>query len=157
MTFVELAATRAITRASAIRMVRRKRWRRMQDNQGRTLVLVPDEWLVRPDDSPEGSPGDGLADAPGSAPFPAAKALAALETAVQTLTDQLAKADARVTDTEGRLAQTEVRLAETEAERDRAQEAARIAIGAANTLRQADDARKARGRLRRAWDGWRGR
>jgi hypothetical protein len=31
------------------------------------------------------------------------------------------------------------------------------ALDAAEALRQAEVARKARGRLRRAWDGWRGR
>jgi hypothetical protein len=38
-----------------------------------------------------------------------------------------------------------------------AQEAARIALGTVEALRRADTARKARGRLRRTWDGWRGR
>ena len=38
-----------------------------------------------------------------------------------------------------------------------AQHDARIAQQAASEARQAEAARKARGRLRRAWDGWRGR
>jgi hypothetical protein len=37
------------------------------------------------------------------------------------------------------------------------QDAARKAEEQAEALRQAEEARKARGRLRRAWDGWRGR
>jgi hypothetical protein len=38
-----------------------------------------------------------------------------------------------------------------------AEEAARIATDALNVARQVDEARRGKGRLRRAWDGWRGR
>jgi hypothetical protein len=38
-----------------------------------------------------------------------------------------------------------------------AQHDAQTAQQAAGALRRVDEARKARGRLRRAWDGWRGR
>lgn len=49
-------------------------------------------------------------------------------------------------------------LAETHAaELAAAQDAAKKAEEAAESLRQVEEARKGRGRLRRAWDGWRGR
>jgi hypothetical protein len=41
--FAELAAARGISQASASRLVRRRRWRRQTDNQGRVRVLVPSE------------------------------------------------------------------------------------------------------------------
>jgi chromosome segregation ATPase len=60
-----------------------------------------------------------------------------------------------------RLEQAEQGREATAAELHRQVEAAQIAQAEAEAdaaeLRQADDARKARGRLRRAWDGWRGR
>jgi hypothetical protein len=60
-----------------------------------------------------------------------------------------------------RLEQAEQGREEAAAELHRQVEAAQIAQAEAEAdaaeLRQADDARKARGRLRRAWDGWRGR
>ena len=40
---------------------------------------------------------------------------------------------------------------------DQASAEAQAALERADALARADEARKARGRLRRAWDGWRGR
>jgi hypothetical protein len=48
-------------------------------------------------------------------------------------------------------------IAEGETRAREAEQAVRIALGTVETLRKADEARKARGRIRRAWDGWRGR
>jgi hypothetical protein len=158
MTFAELAATRGITRASAIRMVRRKRWRRMQDNQGRALTLVPEEWLARPDDGPEdhpeGSATERHPDGPGDTGLFHAKALATLETAVVALTNQLAKADARVADTEGRLTQTAARLADAETRANEARAEAAAAQGRVERLEAEQRTWWARGRLRRVWAAW---
>jgi hypothetical protein len=43
MTYPELAAARGISRASAARLVRRRKWRRQTDNQGAVRILVPAE------------------------------------------------------------------------------------------------------------------
>src|SRR6185503_11616893 len=43
MTYDQLGAARSISRASAIRLVRRRKWQRQTDNQGRVTVLVPAE------------------------------------------------------------------------------------------------------------------
>ena len=105
-----------------------------------------------------------------------------LEGAITTLREQLAVANARAEHAEARAAgaeqvgaseriradllrdrlealQSELRQAQDTAEsraRD-AEQAARIALGTVEALRQAEEVRKGRGRLRRAWDGWRGR
>jgi hypothetical protein len=43
MTFAELAASRGISKESAIALVRRKRWRRQRDNKGHVIALVPND------------------------------------------------------------------------------------------------------------------
>ena len=48
-------------------------------------------------------------------------------------------------------------LAEQRARADKAEQTVRAAQDAAEALRQAEATRRAMGRLRRAWDGWRGR
>jgi chromosome segregation ATPase len=49
MTLVELGQMRGISKASAARLVRRHRWRRQADNQGRVRVLVPIDALTQAD------------------------------------------------------------------------------------------------------------
>ena len=44
MSYAELAETRRITTASAIRLVLRRGWRRQADNQGTMRALVPLKW-----------------------------------------------------------------------------------------------------------------
>ena len=53
MTFAELAAARGISRASASRLVRRRKWRRQTENQGSVRILVPTE---------DNEPADSLSD-----------------------------------------------------------------------------------------------
>jgi hypothetical protein len=64
---------------------------------------------------------------------------------------------ARVDGLGGLLEATQLELAEQRALTDQADAARQEAAQAADELRRANEARKARGRLRRAWDGWRGR
>ena len=70
VTFDQLAEARKISRASAIRLVRRrKQWRRQKDNRGHVTVLVP-AWELQPSpDSPPAShpaiTDDNHPDAPG--------------------------------------------------------------------------------------------
>jgi hypothetical protein len=65
------------------------------------------------------------------------------------------EADLRVKDTEITEQRRSANWASSEAQQ--AREAVTAAEEQAETLRQAEEARKGRGRLRRAWDGWRGR
>jgi len=44
MTFAELAEGRGISKASAIKLVRRRGWRRQRDNRGNVIALVPLTW-----------------------------------------------------------------------------------------------------------------
>ena len=50
MTFAELGAVRGISKASAIKLVRRHGWRRQRDNQGHVRALVPLTWAEREGD-----------------------------------------------------------------------------------------------------------
>jgi hypothetical protein len=64
---------------------------------------------------------------------------------------------ARVDGLTGLLEATQLELAEQRALTDQADDARAEATQVAEELRRAEETRKARGRLRRAWDGWRGR
>jgi hypothetical protein len=219
MTFAELADARGISRESAIRLIRKKRWRRQRDNRGNVIALIPDPW-ADPPDRPADDPAERPAEQANNPAEPRwaingfhTQALATLDTAVTTLREQLVRAEARadsadqradqaearadaaesdsrradalIADLEGALRAKDTELAEyrvavdqarTEAQqaqkaanglRERAESAERdLAVArhdagaaqqAAAELRLAEEARKARGRLRRAWDGWRGR
>jgi hypothetical protein len=46
MSFAELASTRQISKASAIKLIRRHHWRRQRDNEGRVRALVPAAWAT---------------------------------------------------------------------------------------------------------------
>jgi hypothetical protein len=244
LSYSELAGERGISRQSAVRLVRRQRWRRQMANDGEARVFVPADHLpgvTPPDDGTGHSPGRAPGDDTGHQNLMAG-ALAALEGAVAALQEQLGQANTRADRAEARAddlrAQIDVLNAEmvaTGAEADRAMadermradrlnervdalsadltraeadrrvaevradkaetaiaaeharaDALRTAIDelkagqalmadihardlavaqhdaqagqqAAAVLRQAEAARKARGPLRRAWDGWPGR
>jgi hypothetical protein len=59
MTIAELAESRQISKASASRLVRRTRWRRMRDNRGVVRVYVPVGQEL-----PQERPADARADIP---------------------------------------------------------------------------------------------
>jgi type IV secretory pathway TrbL component len=156
--------------AEAVRTkARRAGWRRMPGNDGRTLVLVP---------------GGADEQPPGRTPAHGAL-IETLREAIALLGEQLqaersradsdraeiaagrARADAdrieivRLTENlaekQAMAATAQAELAEQRARADKAEQTVRAGQETAEALRQADEARKARGRLRRAWDGWRGR
>ena len=172
LSYTELAAERGISRASAIRMVRRQRWRRQTGNDGEARVLVPATAL--PGDRPEGSdtgqtPGHALDGDTGHQGLMAG-ALVALEDAVSALRDQLTIANARadrldvvievergrVITVESKLAASEAALAQTIHDLDAARAAAREARERADALAKAEEARKGRGRWFRLRAAWRG-
>jgi hypothetical protein len=60
MTYTELARIRGISKESAIRLVRRERWRKLPGNDagGTVRVFIPEHWLkpAREDVSPGNPP-----------------------------------------------------------------------------------------------------
>jgi hypothetical protein len=51
MTFDELGQARGISRSSAIKLIRRHKWRRQKDNEGHVRALVPAAWAAGQEDS----------------------------------------------------------------------------------------------------------
>jgi hypothetical protein len=185
MTFAELASVRRTSKRAAVTLVRRHGWRRQRNNEGHVIALVPLTWADQAE--AEGVPGEPHVDTPrgphGEAHNTAFEtALAAIEAAhasevaslraqvdtseqariaMQTLADrslaQLADTTAEATTLREAIEGLRAKIGRAEDERDRARGDAQAAQDAAAELRLAAEARKARGRLRRAWDGWRGR
>ena len=85
MTYAELGATRGITKESALKLALRRKWRKQDDNQGHVRVYVPLEWAP---------PRDTGADAGADQRADMSRAITALDAAVATLREQLARADA---------------------------------------------------------------
>jgi hypothetical protein len=179
LTYDEIAEARGTEKVGAIRLVQRHKWRRQPGNDGLVRVLVPHEALVRT--ALRGQQSRTVAPLPeGNTAAAFEAALAALREAhagelagirkahdseLTTLREQLRTADARHGE-ELAVLQKQLRTAEARSaeELTALQEQLRTAKDRAGTAeqalgerRQADEARKARGRLRRAWDGWRGR
>jgi hypothetical protein len=169
LTYDELAEARNIRRAAAVRLTQRKNWPRQPGNDGRARVLVPLDWI--PDhgqdtgqDAPTAIRQDGLTDAALAAIREAhAGEVAALRGEIETLKVLADAKDARLVDAETRAERERLRaegLQERLSGADRelavAQHDAEAAQEAAAKLRLAEDARKARGRLRRVWAAWRG-
>jgi hypothetical protein len=74
MTFTELAEVRGISKASAIKLIRRRGWRRQRDNQGHVRALVPLPWASGEEDGERDRAGDREPDnqrdsTPGSLPY----------------------------------------------------------------------------------------
>jgi hypothetical protein len=152
MSFAELGRARGISRASAARLVRRRKWRKRTDNHGVVHVFVP-AGADEPADRQPGHPTEAL----GGHPTDVSHAISALETAVTTLREQLERSEQRADRAE--LATTELRdrLGLSQAALDQAQADARAARGEAEALRAAEAARKARGLLARLRAAVRGR
>ena len=130
MTFAELADARGISRESAIRLIRKKRWRRQRDNRGNVIALIPDPWADPPDrpaDDPEERPADAPAERANNPAEPRGatngfhtQALATLDTAVTTLREQLVRAEARADAADQRADQAEARVDAAESDSRRA-------------------------------------
>jgi hypothetical protein len=141
MSYAELGRLRGTSAATARRMANRKHWKKLPGNDGTVRVAVPGEVAVSRETLPETSretSRDTLS-----------RAVAALETAVTTLTRQLG--DARA---DRERLEFELRMAIAVLEEARAE--ARAAQEAAEAVRQAEEARKARGRWARVRAAWRG-
>jgi len=136
LSYSELAGERGISRQSAVRLVRRQRWRRQMGNDGEARVFVPGEHLpgVTP---PDNGLGHDTGDDTGHQTL-MASALAALETAVLSLTERASVAERRADEVGARaeravadrdalrqqLLRADARSDELRTERDQAQERA---------------------------------
>ena len=175
MTYDELAKLRGITKASAERLVLRNRWRRQRGNDRTVRVLVPLDSLsgdISPDVSPPASPDISPDTSPDTSEL-LTGALTALEDAVAALRDQLSTTNARAERAEADRAEERRRAddlrarlmvlnaevvtarAALEADLDAARRETREARDAVQRLERAEAERKAKGRLRRAWEAWR--
>jgi hypothetical protein len=153
LSYSELAAIRGIARPSAVKLAQRERWRRSSGNdRARTVkVLMPLDWLAPAKERPVSS-GDPPAQS-GEDTRHLAATIASLastfDAALAALREQLAQAEQDRGD--------ECQRADALRERmDAMQTELAAAEAAAEALRRADAARKARGllaRLRRAWRG----
>jgi hypothetical protein len=121
LTYAEMAATMAITLASAKNLTRRKRWPRLKTNEGLVRILVPLSYLGgegRPEgqhEDPPASPHEGVAEGRQDA----LGAIAALERHVARLEASLEAAE------------TALAEARTEAAEDRAKALAEAVTTAA--------------------------
>jgi hypothetical protein len=113
MTFAELAEARGISRASASKLVRRKKWRRQTDNRGTVRILVPPDAMDGPLDRQADSPPAR----PSVSPMDISRMVSAFETAVTTLREQLAHEKARADAEKSRADALSARI---NVERDRA-------------------------------------
>jgi hypothetical protein len=134
LTYDEIAAVRGTQRVGAIRWVQRHKWRRQPGNDGLVRVLVPPDALT-PTTPPRRS-----------APTVTPDSAAAFTVALATIREAHA----------GEVAALRERLTDAQAQAYAAQEVAKKAQVAADELRRADEVRRAKGRLRRAWEAWRG-
>jgi hypothetical protein len=151
LTYSELGQRRGISRASAERLARRHKWKRVLGNDGVARVAVPpDAAALVPDD-----PGDKRAQRVDPVP--------ALRAAVETLRDQLRregdradKAEARADRLETAMAGQSALIAAAEERAKQSDTAAQEAGQRAERLAAADAARRARGRWARLKAAWKG-
>jgi len=80
LTYADLAKVRGIDRASAAKLVLRRKWRRQKDNQGVLRILVPSEWA---DPSQDKSVDDTV-----DSPPDMSQAISALEQAVAAASER---------------------------------------------------------------------
>jgi hypothetical protein len=149
MSYAELGQLRGTSAATARRMANRKRWRKQAGNDGTVRVAVPvnvSPARETPRETERETSRDMLP-----------QAMVALETAIATLTDQLAKADARAMAATARADAAEAEHQRIAGEMAQAVEQRTAAQVEARVLREAENARQQLGRWRRAWRGWRGR
>jgi hypothetical protein len=192
LTFQQVGELLGLSAEAARSRARRAGWRTQPGNDGRTLVLVPDDIAAEP--RPPGRPGDRPGGRPPEQTAEIVRLTEALAMALGQLGEALQRADAadadrraagvmidgfaaRVDRAEEAMAAERARAERAEAGRDgeraradtlrdrldvlqaeiaAAQADARAAQDAAETLRQADAARRGRGVLARLRDAWRG-
>jgi len=147
MTYAELARTRGITKASATRLVRRHKWRKLADNQGNVRVFVPIE----------AGPQDDDADSMSAM----VRAISTLQDALSVCREQLDRERQRVDQAEARAEKADSRAdkadaelaAERNARKQAEAEAAQLLKAVDQTAEQDRHRLGLLGRLRKAWRG----
>jgi hypothetical protein len=162
LTYREIGARLGLNVEAVRTRVRRAGWRTQPGNDGRTRVLVPDRVFVESVGRDDGEVNDQVnktGDLTGLVML-----LTAAEARISRLEKQLEAEYDRVNEARSEADRLRGAVGELTAQTDRAkqasteaEQAARIATDALKALRQAEEVRKGRGRLRRAWDGWRGK
>jgi hypothetical protein len=142
VTYAELAAARGISKVSAERLVRRRKWRRQADNQGVIRIFVPSVAMSEADVCPDIRP-----DVPHDIRPDMSAAISAFNDAVTALRE---RAEHDRTDLE----RVRQQCAEADARADRAEAAltAEQAARAATTVRAEIAERRRRRRRRQHYD-----
>jgi hypothetical protein len=183
LTYAQAGERLGLTPEAVRHRARRSGWRTIPGNDGRTLVMVPDGIEAQsmrtdvrtpdrtPDQAEEAARANARAEqADADRRMAEQRADAAVRLANQTL-DHLARAEQAIQAERSRadalrdqfetlrsqLAQVEAEGAASDIQAAELTAQLKQARTDAQELGQADAARKARGRLRRAWDGWRRR
>jgi hypothetical protein len=111
LTYPELAEARGISRLSAERLVRRRKWQRRQGNDGTTRIAVPaGEADARPDSRPDNLP-DNRPDSRPDDRADISHAINTLGAAVAVLREQLEQANSRADRAEARVRELEIESA----------------------------------------------
>ena len=147
MTYAELGQHRGISARAAVRMTQRQRLRRQPGNDGKVRIWVPRD-MLEPARRASQRPvrNDSAGDETG--------AVAAMQAAFQTT---LAAKDEVIAAQGSLISELRVNLEDAKAAAQKAEHDRNAAQTIAEELARVAAERKARGRLRRAWDGWRGR
>jgi hypothetical protein len=161
LTYREIGARLGLNVEAVRTRVRRAGWRTQPGNDGRTRVLVPVEAVVEPV-KPDGEGVNDRVNRTGDltglvALLTAAEArVSRLERQLEAERDRVNEARSEADQLRRELAQQTARTDQAKQASTEAEQAARIATDALNVARRAEEARKARGRLRRVWVAWRG-
>jgi hypothetical protein len=162
LTYAQIGERFGLAAEAARTRVRRLGWRTQPGNDGRTLVLVPDEADLRPG-------GDRVARPAGD--HPSDRAETGLLTGLLTAAEGRAERAEQRTEEASRRADNALALADrlgamlgdegararrAEARADEAHAEAEKARERAERVEQAEAARRAKRRLRRVWEAWRG-
>jgi hypothetical protein len=123
MTYHEAAAALGITLESVRRTARKKRWAKLDSNDGLARVDVPDELLA---ERPEGGPEECPKDSPEVSP----EVVTVLTRHIERLEDQLVEAHKRVADRDEMVTQRDAARAERDVATTQV-EALRAALAAA--------------------------
>ena len=139
LTYAELAKLRGIDKASAAKLVLRRKWRRQKDNQGTVRILVPPEWADssrEPSPDPSRDPSlDTSADTP--------QTINALEREAAALRETVNRERGRADRAEADATRLATELRETQVTATAAQVQAAELAGEARGLREAlEEARK---------------
>lgn len=156
VSYAELALIRGITRDSAIRLVRRERWRKLPGNAGGSVrILVPDAWLQPALGASSPDRGGQIPGDPGGDPGGLRGLLAGWQQALELARIRAEAEVIRADRAEARAKQAEQDRRGAETRADCLRERLEAAQLEAAELRQREAQWWSRGRLARLWAAWR--